>query len=41
MQHFTLEEVKPSDYTLHLIRQIAHSYRAVKNNGRIDSLCLN
>lgn len=41
MTHFTLEEVNPSEYTLNLIRQIAHSYRVLKLNGRQEIYCLN
>ena len=40
MQIFTLEEVKPSDYTLHIIKQIAYSYKVKKQNGRQELFCL-
>lgn len=33
MKHFTQEELKPSEKTLNIIRQIAYTYRVIKNNG--------
>jgi hypothetical protein len=33
MQHFTLEEVRPSETTLNIIRQIAYTYRVLKMKG--------
>jgi hypothetical protein len=41
MKYFTPEEMKPSEQTLNLIRQIAYTYRVVKINGRNESYCLN
>ncbi|SET10287.1 hypothetical protein [Prevotella sp. kh1p2] len=41
MKYFTPEEMKPSEQTLNLIRQIAHTYRVVNINGRNESYCLN
>ena len=31
---FTSEELKPSEKTLNLIRQIAYTYRVIKVNGK-------
>ncbi len=42
MKHFTPEDIKPSDATLNIIRQIAYTYRAVKgSNGKAAAYCLN
>ena len=41
MLYFTQEELKPSENTLNLIRQIAHTYRTVQVNGRREVYCLN
>lgn len=41
MTYFTLEDLKPSEQTLSLIRQIAYTYRTVRINGKIESYCLN
>lgn len=41
MQYFTPEELNPSERTLNIIRQIAHTYRVVKDNGNTLSYCLN
>lgn len=41
MQKFTPEELKPSEKTLHLIRQIAYTYRVLRSNGRPQAYCLN
>ena len=38
---FTPEELKPSEKTLALIRQIAYTYRALKINGKMKPYCLN
>ncbi|EHG17024.1 hypothetical protein HMPREF9138_00352 [Prevotella histicola F0411] len=38
---FTSEELKPSEKTLNIIRQIAYTYRAIKINGKVESFCLN
>ncbi len=31
MKHFTPEDIKPSETTLNIIRQIAYTYRVVKS----------
>ena len=42
MKHFSIEEIKPSEQTLHIIRQIAHTYRVAKPNGQNNKVyCLN
>ncbi len=41
MQNFTLEEMKPSEHVLNMIRQIAYSYRVMKVNGKNEAYCLN
>lgn len=41
MNNFTLEEIKPSEQTLRLIRQIAYTYRVVKHEGIESVYCLN
>lgn len=41
MKIFTPEEMKPSEKTLALIRQIAYTYRVIKLNGRNETFCLN
>ncbi|MGP1467657.1 hypothetical protein [Prevotella koreensis] len=41
MKFFTPEEMKPSEQTLKLIRQIAYTYRVFKNNGKSQVYCLN
>ena len=41
MMHFTLEEWSPSEKTLNLIRQIAHTYRAYRMDGQVQMYCLN
>ncbi len=38
---FTPEELKPSEKTLNIIRQIAYTYRVIKINGKMQTLCLN
>ena len=41
MDYFTQEDMKPSDKTLALIRQVAHTFR-IKACGRgMDVCCLN
>ncbi len=40
MKHFTPEEIKPSEQTLSIIRQIAYTYRVVKATGNVSSYCL-
>ena len=42
MMHFTLEESKPSEATIFLIKQIAYSYRSVRlPNGRCQAMSMN
>ena len=41
IRSFTSEELKPSEKTLHIIRQIAYTYRVIRINGKMQSLCLN
>lgn len=41
MQYFTPEEIRPSEQTLNIIRQIARNYRVDKQTGEIDRMCLN
>ncbi len=41
MKLFTPEELKPSEKTLNIIRQIAYTYRVIKINGKMKSYCLN
>lgn len=41
MKYFTTEELRPSEQTLNIIRQIAHTYRVIKKNGYNTSYCLN
>lgn len=41
MKHSTLEDAKPSDQTLSIIRQIAYTYRIVKATGKVSAYCLN
>ena len=38
---FTHEETTPSETTLNIIRQIAHTYRTLKVNGKQHTYCLN
>ncbi|WP_314696288.1 hypothetical protein [uncultured Prevotella sp.] len=38
---FTPEEIKPSEKTLNIIRQIAYTYRVIKINGKVQTYCLN
>ena len=38
---FTSEELKPSEKTLNIIRQIAYTYRVIKINGKMKTFCLN
>jgi len=40
--HFTLEESKPSEATILLIKQIAYTYRSMRlSNGRYQAVSLN
>lgn len=41
MKYFTPEDLRPSENTLNIIRQIAHTYRTFTTNGRQQSYCLN
>ena len=42
MKYFTPETLKPSEKTLRLIKEIAHTYRFVRlANGADISYCLN
>ena len=42
MKHlFTPEEMRPSEKTIRLIKQIAYTYRTVKLNGKYEAFCLN
>ena len=41
MKYFTPEEANPSENTLNIIRQIAHTYRVFRLNGRNEVYCLN
>lgn len=41
MKYFTLEEKKPSNKTLSIIKQIAYTYRVMKFNGQNEAYCLN
>lgn len=41
MKFFTQEENKPSEITLHIIRQIAYTYRMDKAKGQDKSFVLN
>lgn len=38
---FTKEEMKPSEKTLNIIRQIAYTYRVMKVNDKLETYCLN
>ncbi len=38
---FTKEEMKPSEKTLNIIRQIAYTYRGMKVNDKLETYCLN
>ena len=38
---FTSEELKPSEKTLNIIRQIAYTYRPIKINAKVESFRLN
>lgn len=41
MKHFTPEEMKPSEKTLAVIRQMAYSYTSLVKSGLPKSYCLN
>lgn len=38
---FTQEDLRPSEYTIRLIKLIAHSYHPVETKGRNKFCCLN
>ena len=38
---FTQEELKPSEQTLNLIRQVAYTYRVVRMGAKKEMFCLN
>ena len=40
MKYFTQEELKPSEKTLNIIRQIAYTYRLTKANGSSNAYCM-
>ena len=40
MTHFTPNELKPSEKTLRLIRQIAYSYQVLKNADKPCACCM-
>lgn len=41
MNHFTPNEMGPSEKTLYIIRQIAYTYRVAEMDGKMESYCLN
>lgn len=41
MEHFTQNELRPSDYTLNIIRQVAYDYCAMKRRGSNEKYYLN
>lgn len=41
MKYFTPEELKPSETTLNLLRQLARTYRVVDIDNKKTSYCLN
>lgn len=41
MDYFTQEDMNPSDKTLALILQVAHTFRIKACNGSVDLCCLN
>ncbi|EFI71089.1 MULTISPECIES: hypothetical protein [Segatella] len=41
MKKFTLDEMKPSDLTIRIIKQFAHTYRVVRMNNGERVSCLN
>lgn len=41
MEYFTQEDLRPSERTLRIIRQIAYTYRVIKMNGKYEGLCMN
>ncbi len=41
MKYFTPEELKPSEKTLNMIRQIAHCCKSIQVNGQRYTICLN
>ena len=41
MKYFTPNELNPSEKTLNIIRQIAHTYRAIRMENITKTYCLN
>ncbi len=41
MDFFTQEDTKPSEKTLSLIRQVAHTFRIKVRNSSLDLYCVN
>ena len=41
MDFFTQEDTKPSEKTLSLIRQVAHTFRIKMRNSSLDLYCVN
>lgn len=41
MKYFTPEELKPSEVTLNLLRQLARTYRVVDIDNKKTCYCLN
>lgn len=41
MKHFTLNEMEPSESTLSVIRNVAHTYRMLYDQGVEIAYCLN
>ena len=41
MKYFTKDEIKPSEQTLNIIRQIAYSYGMMKAGGHKKTYCIN
>ncbi|MGI6242528.1 MAG: hypothetical protein ACOYJK_03165 [Prevotella sp.] len=41
MKYFTQEELNPSETTLNIIRQIAHTYRTIKGGSQPMRCCMN
>lgn len=41
MKYFTHEEPNPTETTLNIIRQIAHTYRTIKGGNQPMPCCMN
>ncbi len=39
--YITPEEIKPSEKTLNIIRQVAYTYRVIEIDGHNEYYCLN